>query len=367
MTGREILVESDGTRLRAALLADGRLEALEIDTGTDASVRVGAVVPAVIARTVHGLGTILALPGGAEALLEGGGDDAAAGDRLIVQLSRPARGGKLGAATRSVALTGRGLVHLPFDDGLRLSRRLDIAAELRDALAAGLAGRQGGWIVRRSAALMTIAALMPEIAALANEGLRLGSPSPALDAPDAFRRLAADFGAPDPRRIVADGRRAEAAVTGWASRFAPHWIERIVREELSGAARGPTLFDRRDLDSAIAALSLPRVALPHGGSLVIERTEALTAIDVNAGAEASALAANLAAAAEIARQLRLRHIGGIVVIDFVSMAKPRQRDRIMAALEAALADDPAQTRVLPMSAFGLVEMTRARRGPGLEL
>lgn len=100
---------------------------------------------------------------------------------------------------------------------------------------------------------------------------------------------------------------------------------------------------------------------------MIEPTAALTAIDVNAGAAANALSVNLCAAREIARQIVLRHIGGIVVIDFISMTRSRDRDRTTEALRLAVAEDPSQVDILPMSAFGLVEMTRERRGPELTL
>ena len=98
---------------------------------------------------------------------------------------------------------------------------------------------------------------------------------------------------------------------------------------------------------------------------MIEATEALTAIDVNAGGEPNLLAANLGAAVEIARQLRLRHVGGLIVVDFISLSRPADRKRTLDAFLTALANDPAQTYVLPMSSLGLVEMSRERRGPEL--
>jgi ribonuclease G len=180
-----------------------------------------------------------------------------------------------------------------------------------------------------------------------------------IPAPDAFRRLATDWAAEPPDRIVVAGLAARRTVERWCRAFAPSLEARIEPAEAG-------LFDLYDLDEAISALAEPRVTLPGGASLVIEPTEALTVIDVNAGPAANALAVNLTAAAEIGRQLRLRHIGGIIVIDFISVTQPRDRDRIADALRSAVADDPSQTYILPMSALGLVEMTRERRGPGLE-
>jgi ribonuclease E/ribonuclease G len=128
-----------------------------------------------------------------------------------------------------------------------------------------------------------------------------------------------------------------------------------------------SLFEHHDCDSAIAALGHPRVELSNGGSIVIERTEAMTVIDVNGGAAVGPLSINLAAAEEIARQLQLRHIGGLIVIDFVSMTKQSDRDRLNAAFRNIMLEDPAPTRILPISALGLVELSRERRGPELEL
>jgi ribonuclease E/ribonuclease G len=168
--------------------------------------------------------------------------------------------------------------------------------------------------------------------------------------------LISDHGA---EAILVSGLAAKAAVERWCAVFAPGFAVKVETQP-AGA------FDSHDLDEAITALGDRRVELPSGASLVIEATEALTAIDVNAGPEVNILSVNLTAAGEIARQLRLRHIGGIVVIDFISMPRRPDQARVVEALKEALADDPSQTHVLPMSAFGLVEMTRERRGPGLE-
>jgi ribonuclease E/ribonuclease G len=352
MAGRLIVVEPDASGLRAALTIDGRLEAVEIDRGS----LVGAVASAKVIRTVSGLGTFVGLADGTELLLERGGDKSPlpSGREILVQIAKPQRGGKAGTATARIALAGRGLVHLPLESGLKISRRLTLAPERRTAVESFLDGMPGGWILRRMAAELTAEELGIEARALADEGRQAHAGG--LKAPDAFRRLIADYGAD---AIQVAGLAAKASVERWCGAFAPG-LASIIEAESAGA------FDLHDLDDAIAALADRRVELPSGASLVIEATEALTAIDVNAGPEANVLGVNLDAAEEIARQLRLRHVGGIVVIDFVSMPRRLDQGRVVSALQDALADDPSQTHVLPMSAFGLVEMTRERRGPGLE-
>jgi ribonuclease E/ribonuclease G len=347
VSGRLFLVESGPKGLRAAMIADGRLYAVEIDRA-DRPSPVGAVVEAKVVRTLPGLGTILAMADGTELLLEREKTAPISGATVTVQVTKAARDEKLATATRNIALTGRGLIHLPLENGIKFSRRLTLDEPSRAAIAAQLAGTKGGWIVRRTAGLADPADLAVEIANL-----------PSGSAPDAFARLAGDNSLPSPDRILADGLAAKRTAERWCAAFAPSLLPRIESEA--------AVFDHYDLDSAIEALANKRVKLPGGGSLTIEPTEALTVIDVNSGSDSNIVSVNLEAVSEIDRQLRLRHIGGIVVIDFISMAKPRDRDRVMDALDVALADDPAQTHILPMSAFGLVEMTRERRGPGLAL
>jgi ribonuclease G len=358
MSERLFLVEANQAGLRAALVDDRRLEAVEIDRA-GRSEAVGGVTPAKIIRTVQGLGTTIELPDKTQMLLDRGRikEAPASGATIIVQIARPARGAKIGIATRAVSLAGRGVVHLPFESGITVSRRLEIDADRRAAVEALVVGRPGGWIFRRNVGGLDADDLAVEIATLAAEGQGAQAAEPAVGAPDAFRRLACDYAAPD--RILVAGLAAQRSVERWCRGFAPSLARRIEQ-----AAAG--LFDLHDLDGAIAELADARVALAGRGSLVIEQTEALTAIDVNAGTEPNILTVNLAAASEIARQLRLRHIGGIVVIDFISMNRPRDRDGLMEAFRAAVADDPAQTYIVPMSPLGLVEMTRERRGPGLE-
>jgi ribonuclease G len=353
MSGRLFLVESDPAGLRAALVEDRRLEAIEIDRAAR-PIRAGSVTAANVVRTVHGLGTIVKLADGTELLLDRGGPAPKAGEEIAVQLVHAPRGDKLGTATRGVAFTGRGVVHLPHDSGLKFSRRLEIDETRRGMLEPLVAGKSGAWIFRRGAGHIDEADFAAEIATLAAEGQ-----GAEMAAPDAFRRLATDWAAQPPDRILAAGVAARRTAERWCRAFAPSLEARIEPAEAG-------LFDLYDLDEAISALGEPRVMLPDGASLVIEPTEALTVIDVNAGPAANALSVNLAAAAEIGRQLRLRHIGGIVVVDFISVTQPRDRERIADALRRAVADDPSQTYILPMSALGLVEMTRERRGPGLE-
>jgi len=209
MSGRLFLVESDRAGLRAAMVVDRRLEAVEIDRAAHPT-QVGSVIAAKVIRTVQGLGTTIKLPDGAEMLLDGGRGALAAGEALTVQIARGPRGDKLGVASRAVALTGRGIVHLPFDSGVKISRRLEIGPETRAALEALVAGAPGGWIFRRSADRIDPHDFAAEIATLAAEGQGASALQPGVTAPDAFRRLATDYPVPD--RILAAGLVAQRTV-----------------------------------------------------------------------------------------------------------------------------------------------------------
>jgi ribonuclease E/ribonuclease G len=365
-----VIAESDSVGLRAALVRGRRLAAIEIDRARQPSL-VGAVGPARVRRIMPGLGAIIRFADGPELLLSQGRDSSrAAGDSVLVQVSRDPEGDKLGTATTAISLVGRALIHLPNESGVRVSRRLDLEPARRVELEASLGALTGGWILRRAAADLDPSQIAIEAMGLAAEAAALPSvalpgvaaPSRSRPPPDAFRRLVSDLGADMPPRILVAGLAARRAVERWCETFAPDLSSCIEYPD-----PGANLFDVYDLDSAVADLSESRVPLSNGASLIIEPTAALTAIDVNAGAETNILAVNLAAATEIARQLRLRHIGGLIVIDFISMARPADGIKIAKALASALADDPAPTHILPMSRFGLIEMTRDRRGPSLVL
>jgi ribonuclease E/ribonuclease G len=173
-------------------------------------------------------------------------------------------------------------------------------------------------------------------------------------------RLLSELGGRPVGAVVVGDPAAERVLRAWAEGAAPDLADRIVA---SGGPPGP--IEAADLEDEIAALSSPVAPLSAGGSLVIERTEAMWVVDVNAGGIRNALAANLEAAAETARQIRLRNAGGVVVVDTVSLDRPEDRQRVLDAFAAAVADDPAGTHVYGMSRLGLVEMTRTRRGPDL--
>jgi ribonuclease E len=169
---------------------------------------------------------------------------------------------------------------------------------------------------------------------------------------------------------VIDDQRLFEEVRSYVAAFSPELADRI--EYYDSDAEGLSLFERFHVHEQVHKALDRKVWLPSGGSLIIEHTEALTVIDVNTGKnvgssnlEATVFHNNMEAAEEIAKQLRLRDIGGIIVIDFIDMEIKENRAKVVQAFRSALARDKTRTQVFDISDLGLVEMTRKRIGEGL--
>jgi ribonuclease G len=383
----ELLIEEGVAETRIALIEDGRLAELHIAPEGAAPAgalgdiwlgRVTRVEPSLQAAFVD-----LGLPragflAAADATAAGGEAPIARlvheGEAVLVQAIREAGAGKGVKLSADIALAGRFVVYAPRRSGVTVSRRIEDGEERRRlaAIVAPLVS-EGGCILRTAAASAAAELIAADLARLAADWreLRVRSEraaAPVLLRPEegAIERALRDLAHPGIGQIRVDGPAALARVRAWATARAPDLVERIARHDGPGA-----LFERHDVEGEIARALAPRLVLPSGAAIVFGATEALTAIDVDSGGliggerEATALRANLEAAAEIARQLRLRAIGGIVVIDFLRLADARARDQVVRALRGALARDPAPTQVLDMSALGLVECARKRTGPAL--
>lgn len=375
----EILIDRAGPLTRAAVLTGGRLTDLHVDHAERPSL-LGAVFVGTVERIATGLdAAFVQLGQGRPGLLSAAdargpkgrvdriGTVLRAGQPVLVQVKADAAGAKGPVLTMDITLPGRFLVHAPRMRGISLSKRLPAGSARADVLRRVEAAVRGdGWIARASAATAD-----PELVACEADALvaawrtietAAGGPGPARlhPGPDAVRRVLIEHGTPTPAAIRVDGPDLPGGVARVCAERAPDLAGRVHRH-----TGDPALFEAHDLNDAIDALLSPRVPLAGGASLVIERTEALTVVDVNAGERGNALDVNLEAAAEIARQLRLRNLGGIVVVDFINMKGRGDGERLLGALTRAVEDDPAQAHVYGMSALGLVEMTRTRRGAAL--
>lgn len=388
----ELLIDRRGPFLRAATVEDGVLTDLQMD-GEARPGLLGGLFLGRVERIVPGLEAAFVdigrgrpgLLSAADIRLAGAGSrkEARGGGRggrrpvgallrggqgVLVQVKAEPGGGKGPVLTMEVSLPGRFLVMTPMAPGVAVSRRLGRGEE-RQRLVARVeaAAGAGGWIARAGAAeaapgLLEAEAEWLSLAWRAVEAAALEGEAPAClrPSPDAALRAVVEQGARGLDAILVEDAPTHGRLAAWCREAAPDLGPKLALH------RGPEpLFERFDLDGEVAALAGRVVPLKGGGSIVIDRTEAMTVVDVNGGERANPLATNLEAARQVARQLRLRNLGGIVVVDFIDMRGRGERERLLAELTGAVAADPAAVEVHGMTRLGLVEMTRARRGPAV--
>jgi ribonuclease G len=298
-----------------------------------------------------------------------------AGRELLVQVTRDPMGGKGPRLTMEVGIPGRYVVYMPGGKGSGVSRRLD--DEERERLRA--IGREvkpegGGVIVRTAAEGAPKEALERDLRFLQRLWARAERRAKEVTAPflvyeeaELALRSVRDLLGPDFSRVLVDDARLLRRLSSYLHTVAPE--RRDLLERYTGEM---SLFARFGLDDEVEKALARRVGLPSGGHIVIDHTEALTVIDVNTGRyvgrrqlEDTTLKTNLEACREIVRQLRLRDIGGIIVIDFIDMTAKTNREVVLAALEAEFTLDRTKTYVVDISPLGLVEMTRQNATQGL--
>jgi ribonuclease G len=300
------------------------------------------------------------------------------GEAVLVQIIKDPIGDKGARLSRNITLPGRALVLVPLSGGVALSRRIDDAPERARAVELVERFRHDETLVPGAGYIVRTAAIGASEAELREEAARLAASWRTIVAACADsamrppRVLYSDFGpverilrdevGSDVRRIVIDDPAAARAARAYCAQAAPALVEKIaVHDGLD------PVFESFGVADEIAGLAHPRVPLPSGAWLTIEQTEALTAIDVNSGSfagsgglEEASLAVNLEAAHAIGRQLSLRDIGGLIVIDFIHLASPENTARVLEALTQSVSRSRVPSQILGMSAFGLVEMTRKR-------
>lgn len=294
------------------------------------------------------------------------------GDTVLVQIVKDPIGEKGARLTANVSVPGRLCVYTPNQPGVGVSRRIEDTAE-RDrllALAEPLFASgefKGGCIMRTAALGIGVEELREDLLRLQEEWGEISAAKKRAKIPSTLRRdlgpverALRDIVRDDTFRIRIDDPAAAERARDYCREAMPELGERI--ETFSGP--GP-LF--ADLEADIDGLVHPRVPLACGGWITLEGTEALTAVDVNSGSfthanavEDMGLVVNLEAAVEIGRQIRLRGIGGLIVIDFIHVKEPAHIERVLAALTQSLARDGVPVSIGPVTQFGLVEVTRKR-------
>jgi len=300
------------------------------------------------------------------------------GQTLPVQVTKEPISTKGSRVTAQISLPGRFLVYMPYASRVGISRKIenrDQRAKLREMVTRLLPQDAGGLIVRTVAEGVTEDNFKREIDALLNQWKKIKRKqlytrkAPALLQREASltRSLIRDVFSDKVDALYVDAKDIHQEILQYLDDVDPELKSRVHFYQ----APMP-LFDKFDLETEIKNLFKQRVDLPAGGSLVIQPTEALVSIDVNTGRytgkkdpEKTILRTNLDAAREIARQLRLRDLGGIIVCDFIDMETRSNRDRVLQELRNHLGRDRARTKAMAVSDLGLVEMTRQRIRPSL--
>ncbi len=293
------------------------------------------------------------------------------GQDVLVQVTRDAFGGKGPRLTTQMSLPGRNVVFFPHTPMLGVSRRIEDEAERArlKAMVRGILPPGTGAILRTAAAGRPESDLTEDLAFLSALWQRIVEYAEDLEAPalahedlDLLLRTARDLLTDGCESIVVDTDADYDRLLQFVDSFTPQLDPLVQRYD-----GDEPLFTSAGIEHIASSLLDRIVWLKSGGSIVIDHTEALTAIDVNSGSGASRgdpediiLKTNLEAAHEIADQLRLRNLGGIIVIDFIDMRAPDDRNRVYETLTAALRQDRAQLDVQPLSRLGLVELTRRR-------
>ena len=294
------------------------------------------------------------------------------GQEIMVQVSKEPISTKGPRVTAQISLAGRFLVYIPDSSRVGVSRKISGGAErqrLKEQVGAILPDRSGGVIVRTVSEDVTPEALKRDLETLMAQWKKIKRKSQFTRAPALLHRetgltrgLVRDLFSAKVDSLTIDSKPVFNEVTEYLKTVAPDLIPRVKLYE----ERIP-LFDTAGVEAEMRDAFKRRCDLPSGGYIIIEPTEALVSIDVNSGRytgrkdpEKTVLRTNVEAAAEIARQLRLRDVGGIIVCDFIDMETRSSRDKVLQELRTHLGRDRARTKAFAVSDLGLIEMTRQR-------
>lgn len=299
------------------------------------------------------------------------------GDELVVQIAKEPLGTKGARITTNVSLPGRYLVYMPTGGQIGISKRIESARErrrLRDAIT-DAKNSDGGVIARTSCEGLSADDVGTDIRALEKGWRDILAKSKKASAPallhsdlDLVLRCVRDMLSDEVDQIIIDSEQDAGRTRDYVRAFMPGLAERVqAYSELE------PIFDRHGVEDQVSRATDPRAWLKSGGYIVVDQGEALTMVDVNTGryvgrksqAE-TVFKTNLEAAEEVVQQLRLRNIGGIIIIDFIDMEDSGHRHQVMETLTKALERDKARTTILRISELGLVEMTRKRTRENLE-
>lgn len=305
------------------------------------------------------------------------------GDPVLVQVTKDPIGHKGARLTSQVTLAGRFLVLVPSGGMTGVSRKLSERERSRlKNIVSKVAPKDMGVIIRTAAEGASEEAITKDLESLVRQWERITAkrdeflhgkrPKLLQGEPDVAIRVVRDIFNDDFSKMIVEGERVYGRIEEYLDTMAPDLKDKLEKWD-PAEHEGKDVFDKWQIDSQLRKGMERQVYLPSGGSIVIDRTEAMTTIDVNTGRfigrgkslEETVTRCNLEASEEIARQLRLRDIGGMVMIDFVDMVMPANRDLVLRRLVECLARDRTKHQVAEVTSLGLVQMTRKRIGQGL--
>ena len=305
------------------------------------------------------------------------------GDPVLVQVTKDPIGHKGARLTSQVTLAGRFLVLVPSGGMTGVSRKLSERERSRlKNIVSKIAPKDMGVIIRTAAEGASEDAIVKDLESLVRQWERINAkreefwhgkrPKLLQGEPDVAIRVVRDIFNDDFSKLIVEGDKVYGRIEEYLDTMAPDLKDKLERWD-PAEHEGKDVFDKWSIDSQLRKGMERQVYLPSGGSIVIDRTEAMTTIDVNTGRfigkgkslEETVTRCNLEASEEIARQLRLRDIGGMVMIDYVDMVMPANRDLVLRRLVECLARDRTKHQVAEVTSLGLVQMTRKRIGQGL--
>ncbi|WP_040789510.1 translation initiation factor IF-2 N-terminal domain-containing protein [Nocardia paucivorans] len=301
------------------------------------------------------------------------------GDQVLVQVSKDPVGHKGARLTTQISLAGRFLVYVPGGTSTGISRKLpDTERKRLKEILREIVPDDAGVIIRTAAEGVSETELTRDVERLQTTWRKIkeaagkdsGAPKTLYEEPDLLVKVVRDLFNEDFSKLVIEGERSWSTVQSYIGTVAPDLLDRVIRHENNGV----DVFEAYRIDEQLAKALDRKVWLPSGGTLVIDRTEAMTVIDVNTGKftgsgggnlEETVTRNNLEAAEEIVRQMRLRDIGGMIVVDFIDMVLESNRDLVLRRLTEALGRDRTRHQVSEVTSLGLVQMTRKKLGTGL--
>ena len=307
------------------------------------------------------------------------------GDQVLVQVAKDPIGHKGARLTTQISLAGRYLVYVPGGRSAGISRKLPAPERkrLKDILGRVVPG-DGGAIIRTAAENVPEKAIATDVNRLHSrwedivahakkeKSSKGAKPVTMYEEPNMLIKVVRDLFNEDFTELLVDGKRSFNTVRAYVDSMAPDLADRVVRYRAKDHG-GQDAFEAYRIDEQLHKALSRKVWLPSGGTLVIDRTEAMTVIDVNTGKftgsggnlEETVTRNNLEAAEEIVRQMRLRDLGGMIVVDFIDMVLPENQDLVLRRLKEALGRDRTRHQVSEVTSLGLVQMTRKRLGTGL--